>query len=497
MPTRSKKKGRSAKKRREQKPHSADPENPGQNASKPALPPPAAPTAPASAGCSLLDRGADEARLASLRATFTLLGKEEWWWLMDDSCDEIAEQLNRNFFVVIDGFLLPEQTRELRAAIDAARRAGDMQPGVLAGGATGQNLSYTHERVRGDHVMWQGGDEDGFGALARYMKKMDTLVSELGERPCMREHGLAGVQDRSKAMCTCYPGGGARYTMHCDNHCTVGDGDKCNGRRLTALLYLNDGWTEGDGGQLRLFHPAPRHKEHKAELDPLGGRAVIFWSDYRVPHEVLSAAVPRFAVTLWYYDHAERSRALEADAAPDTEEQRQRHDAELKRVQDEIASFERDLGGKAHSGARVSDFAGHSNAAAKADAEADLNADANADANAEISAGVSAHDNSADADADTGAGAEVGADADADAHADAHADADTHASGADLARDTISSAQPDSSAPAAVLLAMPDGTHERVELVKEDGGDDESGFVCVRFANGTTEFVDSDDISLS
>ena len=68
-----------------------------------------------------------------------------------------------------------------------------------------------------------------------------------------------------------------------------------------------------------------------------------------------------------------------------------------------------------------------------------------------------------------------------------------------MARDTISSAQPDSSAPApqTVLLAMPDGTHERVELVKEDGGDDESGFVCVRFANGTTEFVDSDDISLS
>ena len=37
---------------------------------------------------------------------------------MDDSCDEIAEQLNRNFFVVIDGFLLPEQTRELQAVTD-------------------------------------------------------------------------------------------------------------------------------------------------------------------------------------------------------------------------------------------------------------------------------------------------------------------------------------------------------------------------------------------
>ena len=45
------------------------------------------------------------------------------------------------------------------------------------------------------------------------------------------------------------------------------------------------------------------------------------------------------------------------------------------------------------------------------------------------------------------------------------------------------------------LLSMPDGTRKVVELVKEEGGDDESGFVCVRFENGTTEFVDSDDIS--
>lgn len=41
-------------------------------------------------------------------------------------------------------------------------------------------------------------------------------------------------------MLTCYPGGGARYIRHVDN------GNR-NGRKLTAILYLNPHWKEGDG----------------------------------------------------------------------------------------------------------------------------------------------------------------------------------------------------------------------------------------------------------
>ena len=47
-----------------------------------------------------------------------------------------------------------------------------------------------------------------------------------------------------------YPGGGARYVRHCDNACLAGEGEKCNGRRLTAILYLNPGWRDVDGGAL-------------------------------------------------------------------------------------------------------------------------------------------------------------------------------------------------------------------------------------------------------
>ena len=40
------------------------------------------------------------------------------------------------------------------------------------------------------------------------------------------------------------------YFRHTDN-------SSGNGRLLTALVYLNENWKQGDGGELRLFYPGP------------------------------------------------------------------------------------------------------------------------------------------------------------------------------------------------------------------------------------------------
>ena len=84
-----------------------------------------------------------------------------------------------------------------------------------------------------------------FDMLPTYMQHVDTLVSELGN--LIPE--LNNVSNRSKAMLTCYPGHGARYVKHTDNHCRLGKGGHCNGRRLTTLIYLNEGWEKKDGGE--------------------------------------------------------------------------------------------------------------------------------------------------------------------------------------------------------------------------------------------------------
>jgi hypothetical protein len=55
------------------------------------------------------------------------------------------------------------------------------------------------------------------------------------------------------------------------------------------------------------------------DVAPLGGRLVLFKSNARVPHEVLAARAPRYAMTLWYFD---KSEVTAARAAPLSEEER-------------------------------------------------------------------------------------------------------------------------------------------------------------------------------
>jgi Rps23 Pro-64 3,4-dihydroxylase Tpa1-like proline 4-hydroxylase len=93
-----------------------------------------------------------------------------------------------------------------------------------------------------------------------YLQRVDTCVSEMSA--FLPE--LKTITNRSEAMCTCYPGHGARYTRHCDN-------PNQNGRKLTALLYLNEGWATGHGGELRTCHPPPFDSCTKAVLAPQAG----------------------------------------------------------------------------------------------------------------------------------------------------------------------------------------------------------------------------------
>lgn len=92
------------------------------------------------------------------------------------------------------------------------------------------------------------------------------------------------------------------HRRHCDNP------DK-NGRILTAILYLNPDWSEGDGGELQLTQTrisgadiAQQDEQRLVVIPPLMNRLLLFWSDRRCPHEVLPAAKHRYAVTTWYFN---------------------------------------------------------------------------------------------------------------------------------------------------------------------------------------------------
>lgn len=262
-----------------------------------------------------------------------------WWWLKDEALDEIGRRLSTSNYAVIDGLLGEKAARRFRREVEKLRSAGRLQLSKLAGGRSGANLTYSHTAVRGDLVGWFDGEESDLWprrSLASYLTKVDTLVAQLGSRL----EQLGAIASRSKAMVACYPGGGARYVRHCDNSCDSGHGERCNGRRLTAVFYLNEGWAPLQGGELRLYAPyAPKGVAPLCDVPPVGDRLVLFFSDYRVPHEVLAAHAERFAVTTWYFDRAEHTRARGQGVAAE-----QTDALESDAIEREIARFEERFG---------------------------------------------------------------------------------------------------------------------------------------------------------
>lgn len=277
------------------------------------------------------------------------------WTSTDAAADAIAAELSQRHFAIVDDYLPQADIAALRRAVVDMHAHGKLEQSELAGGATGSSsTAYTHSATRGDHIAWYDGTvTDGIPALGAYLHAVDGLVyGRLRERV----PSLGSVRTRSRAMIAAYPGGGARYARHCDNSCSAdGSGERCNGRRLTAILYLNEAWHPAHGGELRLHGPftagaadaalaelrewvaAHKHSSDAAyvarelprrraalarataladggpavcDIAPLSNRLVLFYADYRVPHEVLPTHAMRLAATVWYFDDEERERAL-------------------------------------------------------------------------------------------------------------------------------------------------------------------------------------------
>uniref|UniRef100_A0A3Q4BEP0 hypoxia-inducible factor-proline dioxygenase n=1 Tax=Mola mola TaxID=94237 RepID=A0A3Q4BEP0_MOLML len=100
-------------------------------------------------------------------------------------------------------------------------------------------------------------------------------------------------------MVACYPGNGTGYVKHVDN-------PSHDGRCITCIYYLNKNWTEVV--ILCRYHQLIG-KSYVADVQPLFDRLLFFWSDRRNPHEVQPSYSSRYAITVWYFDAAERAEA--------------------------------------------------------------------------------------------------------------------------------------------------------------------------------------------
>ena len=109
------------------------------------------------------------------------------------------------------------------------------------------------------------------------------------------EARLSSVMASNKlAVCV---GDGSAYDKHYDNS---GLDDV---RKVTILYYMNPNYRSELGGQFRIYNPAGAVPE-TTDIEPLGDRLLVFWSDLLV-HSVEPSFAPggvkdhRYALTLW------------------------------------------------------------------------------------------------------------------------------------------------------------------------------------------------------
>eukprot|EP00290_Baffinella_frigidus_P021619 CAMPEP_0180253438 /NCGR_PEP_ID=MMETSP0987-20121128/39605_1 /TAXON_ID=697907 /ORGANISM="non described non described, Strain CCMP2293" /LENGTH=372 /DNA_ID=CAMNT_0022222315 /DNA_START=1 /DNA_END=1118 /DNA_ORIENTATION=- len=227
---------------------------------------------------------------------------------------ELAKGLLDRGFGYVDDFLGEPMASYVRDELRIMERDGTLHKSELAGGKNGTNMRYTMEEVRGDVVRWVSGKEEGCHNIGLLKEIKDQVVLAVKDK--VAELSGEDIQ-RGNLMCTCYPGGtkkGAecgqggpcRYVRHCDN-------PNSNGRRLTAIYYLNKGWEPSHGGCLRVYPSDSEGNEigGHVDIEPRHDRLLLFFSDKRVPHEVLDAACPavRDHDSTWYYSATERAQA--------------------------------------------------------------------------------------------------------------------------------------------------------------------------------------------
>jgi SM-20-related protein len=191
--------------------------------------------------------------------------------------EKVADGLAEQGYAVIGQFLSPSE-------VTGIRNLDEFKGGLLQfkkAGIGKQGEKRINESIRGDYVQWI--DRPGAGPeLKVYLDRLDEMISHVNQSLFL------SLKD-FEVHFTIYPAG-SYYKRHLDQF----KGD--DHRRLSVILYLNEGWKEEEGGQLRLHL-----EEGPVDIFPVAGQLVCFRSD-KIEHEVRPATRDRLSITGWVLD---------------------------------------------------------------------------------------------------------------------------------------------------------------------------------------------------
>lgn len=198
---------------------------------------------------------------------------------MEDLLDYISQAIYQNSYVVVDDFV-DETYRKalLKEQVDLLNQGQFKKASVGKG-----DQKQVRAEIRSDEVLWM--DPTALSPLqVVFWEKIEELKQVLNRRCFLGLKSFEGHFAR-------YPIG-SFYKRHVDQFHAVPH------RIVTVILYLNDSWTEADGGQLRMYFPQEDGSERIEDVLPVGGRLVVFLSE-EIPHEVMPTQKERISITGW------------------------------------------------------------------------------------------------------------------------------------------------------------------------------------------------------
>ena len=178
------------------------------------------------------------------------------------------EQLDK---FVDDGWMIIDEVFESKALLALQSESGfiDYRDAELTAGIRVSD-------IRGDRIRWI---TENFFAGYYYLQSINALAA------LFNQSLFAGIR-HSEAHYACYPVDFG-YQWHSDNPAGRDE------RVISAVFYLNDDWSDSDGGALEIVD---KHGIHHNVM-PVANRLVIFDSDLQ--HQVQIAHRQRYSIATW------------------------------------------------------------------------------------------------------------------------------------------------------------------------------------------------------
>ena len=178
------------------------------------------------------------------------------------------EQLDK---FVDDGWMIIDKVFKNKALLALQSESGfiDYRDAALTAGIRVSD-------IRGDRIRWI---TENFFAGYYYLQSINALAA------LFNRSLFAGIR-HSEAHYACYPVGFG-YQWHRDNPAGRDE------RVISAVFYLNDDWSDSDGGALEIVD---KHGIHHTVM-PVANRLVVFDSDLQ--HQVQIAQRQRYSIATW------------------------------------------------------------------------------------------------------------------------------------------------------------------------------------------------------